>query len=79
MYQICHDDGVYNDRLWGSSQGELEPTWRLAWADVKAVAFQQEMLQFVLGCHNILHLQTPDMSGQVKFTSLLTAAPGQTQ
>lgn len=56
FHQICHDDCVHDDRLGGSSQGELEATWRLAWAHVKTMAFQQKMLQLVLSCHNVLHL-----------------------
>lgn len=57
MYQVCHDDCIHDDRLRGGSQGELEATWGLSWTDIKTMTLQQEVLQLILGCYNILHLQ----------------------
>lgn len=55
-HQVCHDNGVHDDRLGGSSQGELKSPGGLSWGHVKAVSFQQKMFQLVLCCYDILHL-----------------------
>lgn len=57
-HQVGHHDGIHDDGLGGGPQGELEPPRRLTWADVETMSFQQEVLQLVLGCHDILHLQS---------------------
>lgn len=58
-YQVCHNNCVHDYWLGGGSQVELEATRWLTWADIKTMAFQQKVLQFILCCYNILHLQTP--------------------
>lgn len=73
-YKVCHDNCVHNYWLGGGSQGELKATWWLTWADIKTMAFQQKMLQFILCCYNILHLQT---QGRQDKWSLFCAAAAQ--
>lgn len=79
-HQVCHDDGVHDDRLEGSPQGELKTSGGLSRGHVKAVSFQQKMFQLVLCCYNILHLsrwkallQKKDISASKRQTRCLTS------
>lgn len=55
-YQVCHDDGIHDDGLGGGPQSELKASRRLTRTDVETVALQQQVLQLVLGRHDVLHL-----------------------
>lgn len=54
--QVSHDYSVIHERISAHAQGKLQSTGGLASRQVKAVALQQEVLQFILCCHSPTHL-----------------------
>lgn len=56
-HQVGHDDSIHDDGLGGGAKCELEPPGWLPRAHVETMSLQQEVLQLVLGRHDVLHLE----------------------